>query len=812
MIQFTQRVCKQLFLALFLLFTLNAYSQLGQVENYSSNNKHVLINTTNGSITITPYSDSIVQVLPKLGDNAPNPKSSASVVMNPNAKFSVLENPQSINIKISNLIVNVDKNTSLVSFYSNNNLLLSEQSSVVRAGKEKIYSFFNTGNESLYGGGERGQSVDLQGDTLIMYNKQNYGYGKGDRTSQMNITMPFYMSSSGYGVFFDDYSASKLILKKPIQYITSINAPVAYYFILGNKQNMGAVVKNFTALVGRQELAPFWTLGYITSKYGYKTQSETEAVIDTLKTNGYPVDGIVLDLFWYGKETDMGRFAWNPQQWPNPEQMISNLKNKGVNLVTISQPYLNKIGAIDNYNMAVKEKMLGVDEKGRVLDVQTWVGEAGMLDVSNKATQEWMWEQYRKSLDQGVTGLWGDLGEPEVHPLGMYHSNGETAAEYHNRYGNDWSAIIYNGIKNEYPNMRPMLLMRGGTAGLQRYSVFPWSTDVSRSWGGLQAQIPIMINSSLSGLGYMSHDVGGFAVDRSHPTDTELYARWLQLGLFTPVLRTHSTFAAEPYHYTEPGYQDLFKKIIKERYQWLPYNYTLAYKNAISGAPFVRPMNYFDPQNKELSNIEDQYFWGDEVIVAPVIEKGAKSRKVILPQGIWYDYNNPAITYQGPTTINYNAPIDVLPLFVKAGSFIPSANYKMNNTTEYNSSNYKITYYPGTGKSSYTLFEDDRANPNSIEQKEYMLFTLHADNTADKLNFFIDLQGKGYKGMLKSHMITFEIPNIKEPKSIKIDSHKVVEAHTLDAWIPGAYYYDEVTHTLYFKTFINKDLKIDIVK
>ena len=239
---------------------------------------------------------------------------------------------------------------------------------------KKVYSFLNSGTESCYGGGERGQSVALNGDTLIMYNKQNYGYGKGDRTSQMNITMPFYISTKGYGVFFDDYSEAKLILKNPIQYETYINEPVAYYFILGDPKNLGSVVNNFTKLVGRQDIAPFWALGYITSKYGYKTQDETVGVIDTLKTNGYPVDGIVLDLFWYGKETDMGRYDWMPSQWPDPKKMLSELKAKGVMTVLISQPYINKIGAIDNYNMMVDSGTLVVDSLGKVHDVGPWVG------------------------------------------------------------------------------------------------------------------------------------------------------------------------------------------------------------------------------------------------------------------------------------------------------------------------------------------------------------------------------------------------------------------------------------------------------
>ena len=136
-----------------------------------------------------------------------------------------------------------------------------------------------------------------------------------------------------------------------------------------------------------------------------------------------------------------------------------------------------------------------------------------------------------------------------------------------------------------------MTLMRGGTVGLQRYSVFPWSTDVSRSWGGLQPQVTIMLNSGLSGLGYMSHDVGGFAITEDYVVDPELYVRWLQLGTFSPVLRTHAQQVAEPYRY--PEQQDIILDLIKTRYQWLPYNYSIAADNAMRGYPLVRPLNFY---------------------------------------------------------------------------------------------------------------------------------------------------------------------------------------------------------------------------
>ena len=206
--------------------------------------------------------------------------------------------------------------------------------------------------------GERGHSLNLNGDSLAMYNRQNYGYTAGDpRISQMGITMPYFVSDMGYGVLFDDYNEAGLALGDTIKYSSATPKPLSYYFING-EGTLAGVTEGYTLLTGRRDLPPFWGLGYITSKYGYHNQKEAIGAIDSLKTRGYPVDGMVLDLYWYGVETDMGRLEWDKKQWPDHKKMLSDLKERGVNMVLISQPYVNKNGAIDNYNYLSERGML----------------------------------------------------------------------------------------------------------------------------------------------------------------------------------------------------------------------------------------------------------------------------------------------------------------------------------------------------------------------------------------------------------------------------------------------------------------------
>ncbi len=238
----------------------------------------------------------------------------------------------------------------------------------------------------------------------------------------------------------------------PLKYASETPGSLSYYFF-ASPEGMPGVASRVADLTGHQDLPPFWALGYITSKYGYRTEAETLGVADSLRRAGYPLDGMVLDLYWYGKEQDMGRLAWDPEQWPSYRKMLADLKKDGVNMVAISQPYVLRNGrAIDNYNYLAPRGMFGKDSLGNVKEVKIWVGEGGMLDVSNPETRLWLRERYKALTDSGMTGWWGDLGEPEVHPDGMYHHNGLTTRQYHNLYGNEWSQIIQGGISRHTPN------------------------------------------------------------------------------------------------------------------------------------------------------------------------------------------------------------------------------------------------------------------------------------------------------------------------------------------------------------------------
>ena len=749
-------------------------------------------------VTVSTITTDIIRV----ENFAPGQTPSATLSTNPQTADIKCVSSTAGDVKIfttpTGVTVRIDSSTGAVDINAGSNRAVSDNGSRSTSAGKQTLELSTMGSGSFYGAGERGYNFNLAGDTLVMYNKQNYGYTAGDpRIRQMNITMPLFLSSNGYAIVFDDYAAADMVMSNPIVYTTEATTPVSYYFV-NSTGSLADLTAKLTEITGRQELPPLWSLGYITSKYGYKTQRETVGVVDTLKRAGYPVDGIVLDLYWYGKEQDMGRLDWDPEQWPNHKKMLADLKKRGVNTVIISQPYILRNGrGLDNYNELREKGLLLADTTGAPQEVTIWVGEGGMFDVANPDTRAWLRDRYKQLTLDGVGGWWGDLGEPEVHPESGLHANGLTTRQYHNRYGNDWSGIIYDLFKEEFPDRRLMTMMRGGTTGLQSYSVFPWSTDVSRSWGGLAPQITIMLNSGLSGLGYMSHDVGGFAIDPATPYDPELYVRWLQLGTFSPVLRTHSQSAAEPYCY--PEQQNIILPLIKERYRWLPYNYTLAYENASQGLPLVRPLNFYTPGSSRYDDITDEYLWGRDLLVAPVLTQGAKERKVIFPDGEWLDIKAPANIYHGGDTISYAAPLEVLPLFVRGGAFIPTADYKMENTGDYRTDRYTINYYPTQGKSTYTLFEDDMQSTTSLSTGDYGLIEFEGDATSSYINIGVTTSGR-LQPAAKGKQLSFVIHRIdKAPSTVSVNGKDI-----------KGWKYDAAAGTLTFDTTLRDKLEIKI--
>ncbi|MDX2285496.1 MAG: glycoside hydrolase family 31 protein [Bacteroidia bacterium] len=530
--------------------------------------------------------------------------------------------------------------------------------------------------ERLYGTGSRALPMDRRGRRLYAYNTASYGYTWGEE--DLNISIPLVISSAGYGLFIDSYRRGYFDLGHTQPGILEAGMKdtlLAWYVMPGTMQE---VVQTYTQLTGRQPLPPAWAMGYIQSRYGYQSQAETEDIVRRTIAAGFPLDAVLLDLYWFGGKGRMGDLAWEPRNWPDPEGMMRTLRDLGVRTIPITETYF--VQGTRFFDSLASQGRFATDSKGSPYIIKDfWAGPAGLLDVFQPEAAEWYWPQYRRLVEQGAAGFWCDSGEPENHPLGMMHSRGRTE-EIHNLYALYWAKFMYEQFTAEYPTQPFFNLMRSGFAGMQRYATFPWSGDVSRSWEALRAQPPIMLGAGICGIPFMHSDLGGFT---GGPKDEELYTRWIQFGAFTPIMRVHgdaSGILPEPIFFSAETQQRV-KAAIGLRYRLLPYLWSLVHAHQETGAPLARPLAFHFPEDSIAARLDDEYLWGPSMLVAPVFERGAASRRVYLPAGDWYDFHTDSLC-AGGRWHEVALTQDQIPVFVKAGSWIPMAP-AMQHTGEY---------------------------------------------------------------------------------------------------------------------------------
>ena len=714
--------------------------------------------------------------------------------------------------------------------------------------------------ERLYGTGARALPLNRRGYRLELYNQAHYGYQNGEQN--LNVTLPVVLSSRGYLVLFDHYAAGYLDLgkKQPdaVEYGAQNLHNLSYFVITG--QNQAEILDRYTALTGRQPLPPRWALGLIQSRFGYRSQAEMLAVAQRMHRENFPLDGLVLDLYWFGGTTRQGDFAWDAANFPDPAGMMRDLKAQGVNTLLISEPYVMRTSRNDS--LVRTQRLVGTTAAGRPFTVGSfWAGPASIVDVFKPEARTWLWAQYRRLHDQGAAGWWSDLGEPENHPLAMHHRLGATA-QVHNAYGITWAGILQDNYAKEYPDERLFNLARSGWAGMQRNSVFPWSGDINRSWSGLQAQIPIMLGMGQAGVGYMHSDAGGFGANAIQ--DPELYTRWLQLAALCPIMRPHSdqVVAPEPYTYPEP-YKSIVRRYAHLRYELLPYLYTLAAQNTLTGAPLARAMDFNvqwqvvsppvppetapdstdamaawqrplgmpldllppeapatgagwgeptrplvsqEKRGTPASSLDstppnDQYFLGPELLVAPVNQPGQRRRNVVLPAGNWVDFET-GQTLLGGQTVGLPAPLGHIPLLVRAGAFIPMTAYRPS-TAAFRPDTLLVRFFPdpSVSTSSGKVYEDDGHSARALAQKQCASVQLLSRTTAIHTSIAAIVTGT-YPDAPAQRLVQLRIARVAAAPTAVVLGHQPLAA--------TAWRYDAAQHELHLEFIVKRQAVVTL--
>ena len=714
---------KQLFI--FLLLSTFAFAQNAnrKYESYKKTSNTLEIKTSDGLYVLKPYSEKIVETsfIPK-GETF-NTDSHAVVLIPQKGISKVKETKNTLLFSTKGIVVTIEKSPFKISYSYKGKALLSEKNGYVKTADAEILDFNLNDSEVLYGGGSRALGMNRRGNRLKLYNRAQFGYG--DRAELLNFCIPVVLSSKMYAVHFDNAAIGYLDLD------SKKDNTLAYETISGRKtyQVIAAdswtdLTASYTDLTGKQPLPARWTFGNFSSRFGYHSQEEVEKTIEKFKNDSIPVDAIIIDLYWFGKtiQGTLGNLDWDKETFPNPTKMIADLNAKDIKTVLITEPFV--LTTSSKWKEAVAEKILATDQFGKPFVYDFYFGNTGIIDLFKTEGKQWFWSIYKDLIHQGVGGLWGDLGEPEMFPSEAFTAKGK-ADEVHNIYGHNWAKLIADGYKKDFPATRPFILMRSGYSGSQQFGIIPWSGDVGRSWGGLQSQTEIALQMGMQGIGYMHSDLGGFAGDYF---DNELYIRWLQYGVFQPIFRPHAGEAVA----SEPVYKDIVtkaeaKKQVELRYQMLPYNYTLAFENNQKGTPLMRPLLFEEPENQVLQSVCQTYFWGNDFLVTPITKAGLTSTTVYFPKNNnWFDFYTDAEQSAG-TTATIAVAKEHIPVFVRGGAFIPMIK-TIQNTSKYSLNAFDLHFYfdAKTAQSEGKLYNDDGTTANAFEKGAFEILNFNS--------------------------------------------------------------------------------------
>jgi alpha-glucosidase len=577
-------------------------------------------------------------------------------------------------------------------------------------------------DEQVYGFGEKTGRLNKRGRQLggysyTMWNSDTYAYEND--TDPIYVSIPFYMvmrNGRAHGIFFDNTFRSNFDVGHTAQGLLSFGAEggeLDYYLIAGPDPKR--VIQRYTDMTGRMPLPPRWALGYHQCRYSYYPESRVRFIARNFRERRIPADVIWLDIHYLD---GFNPFTWHPERFPDPARLMRDLGADGFRVVPIIDAHPKKQPGWSVYDSGLAGDHYVKNPDGTVYEAPVWPSQAEknpapsvFPDFSKPAARAWWGGLFKQFVDMGITGIWNDMNEPAVFqtvtgtmPLDVRHDNeGQPTdhREIHNVYGLLNSRATYEGLVRLAPNARPFVLTRASFAGAQRYAAI-WPGDNISSWSHLQATIPMLAGLGLSGVAFVGSDIGGFAGAPS----AELYTRWLQTGVFYPFMRSHTTFGTpdqEPWSYGTV-HEAINRRAIELRYQLLPHIYNVMYEASTTGVPALRPLFLEFPDDNATWSMDEQFMFGRDLLVAPVLREGERQREVYLPKGEWFDFWTGG-RHEGGRPIQVSVTIDSTPVFVRGGAFV-FRQPVVQHTGEMPGQPLEVHVYPAP-TSEATLYEDD---------------------------------------------------------------------------------------------------------
>lgn len=531
--------------------------------------------------------------------------------------------------------------------------------------------------ESFYGMGDKATHSNLKGKRMSNWVTDQYAYGKDQ--DPLYKAVPFFIglhSDQAYGIFFDNTFKTQFDFAHERRNVTSFWAEggeMNYYFFYGPE--ISQVVRAYTNFTGTPELPPMWATGYHQSKWSYFPEANVRELARKFRELRIPCDGIYLDIDYMD---GFRCFTWDRTKFPNPKKMISDLEQDGFKTVVMIDPGIKIDKDFWVYREGIENDYFCKRADGPYMKGKVWPGECNFPDFTNPKVREWWADLYKEMMTEvGVHAVWNDMNEPAVMEVPTKTAPLDTRHDYdghpcshrkaHNIYGMQMVRATYEGVKKYVYPKRPFVITRAAYAGTQRYSS-TWTGDNVATWEHLWIANVQVQRMCMSGYSFVGSDIGGFAEQPSG----ELFARWIQLGVFHPFCRVHSSGDhgdQEPWSFDEEV-TGIVRKFIELRYQLLPYLYTMFHKYSKDGIPMIKPLVYFDQKDHQTHFRTDEFIFGEQILVCPVQEPNAQGRRMYIPRGTWYDYWTDEVIPGGMEKWVV-ADLDRMPLFVLGGAIIP---------------------------------------------------------------------------------------------------------------------------------------------
>ena len=771
-------------------------------QNYQKTSSGIKTTVNAVDIEVQFFAPAVARVI-KSPEGVAYEKQSLSVIAKPEkVSFKADIQDNKIVLNTSELSVSVDTGTGIVSYFSKDGKsLLAEKSGMQfidfdDAGTKtyQVYQpFILDREEAIYGLGQ------LQNGKMIQRNMtKNLIQGNVEDVS------PFFQSTKGYGVFWDNYSPT-LFTDNEVEtsFRSEVGDCVDYYFMYG--KNADGVIAQVRSLTGQAPMFPLWTYGYWQSKERYKSQEEVVDVVRKYRELGVPLDGIIQDWQYWGHN-----YLWNAMDFQNPtfnnpQKMIEDVHAMNAHMAIsiwssfgpMTKPYreLDKKGMLFNFTTWPQS---GLESWPPNMEYPSGVR---VYDAYNPEARDIYWKYLNDGIFKlGMDAWWMDSTEPDHLDWKPEDMDTKTYLGSFRKVRNAYPLMTVGGVYDHQravtSDKRVFILTRSGFLGQQRYGANVWSGDVASTWESFRNQIPAGLNFSLCGMPHWNSDIGGFFAGHynkswnddsasKNPLYQELYVRWLQFGTFNPMMRSHGTDVyREIYKFGKKGepVYDAIEKMIGLRYSLLPYIYSTSWEVSNRQSSFMRALMMDFVDDRKVWDINDEYMFGKSILVAPIThaqytpeavvkvseEEGwnrdgvkkaktdvavdfmeTKSTKIYLPAGtLWYDFWTNE-KHEGGKEITKETTLDVIPLYVKAGSIIP-VGPQVQYATEKPWDHLELKVYAGAN-GNFILYEDEFDNYN-YEKGVYTEIPISWNNTSCKLT--IGARKGAYEGMLKNCKFT----------------------------------------------------------